>query len=133
MSRNICKKVKMRKKNFSFLIYFFYLSSAVFSLLSANSPSDYLLFSTEHGYLQHTKKALQNGANVNVKDYFQRTPLMYASASGNLEIVQLLLKHGASLSINERDRDGKTAFMFAKEKGFKKIMQILLEYGAREE
>lgn len=101
--------------------------------ISAISPSDYLLFSTERGYVQHTKKALQNGANVNAKDYFRRTPLMYASGSGSVEIVQLLLQHGASVGINDRDRDGKTAFMFAKEKGFAKIMEILLEYGAREE
>lgn len=101
--------------------------------LIANSSTDYLLFSVEKNHLQHTKKALQQGANVNAKDYFLKTPLMYACENGNLEIVKILLTYGASISINERDRFGKTAFMYAKEKGSLPIMNLLIEYGAKQE
>lgn len=101
--------------------------------LYANSATDYLFFSVEKNYLQHTKKALQQGANVNAKDYFLKTPLMYACENGNLEIVKSLLYYGAAISINERDRYGKTAFMYAKEKGYQNIMNLLLEYGAKQE
>jgi ankyrin repeat protein len=122
------ERVMLRKFS-RFLFVFGLLVLGLNSVLST-SPSDYLIFSAERGHLQHTKKALHNGANVNTKDYFKRTALMYASGNGSIEIVKLLLHRGAAVGINERDRDGKTAFMFAKEKGFAKIMEILLEYGA---
>lgn len=121
----------------SFWIFLSFLFILAFQItifgLYANSTTDYLLFSVEKNYLQHTKKALQQGANVNAKDYFQKTPLMYACENGNLEIVKILLLYGASVSINERDRYGKTAFMYAKEKGYQNIMKLLIDYGAIQE
>ncbi|MCB1142019.1 MAG: ankyrin repeat domain-containing protein [Leptospiraceae bacterium] len=101
-----------------------------FVLTADNSANDYLLFSTEKGYLQHVKKALQQGASVNSKDYFRRTPLMYAVISGNEEIVNLLFLHGASANINTKDRDGNSALDYARKMKFKKIEKILLEFGA---
>ena len=42
---------------------------------------------------------LSLGANPNVKNIFGWTPLMYAASRGNLEIIQLLINHGADLNI----------------------------------
>lgn len=103
------------------------------SNLSAVAPSDYLLFSTERGYIGHVKKALAQGADVNVRDYFKKTPLIYASSYGDIEIVKLLLKYGAAEGIDIRDRDGKSAYTHAKLKGFTQIMNLLKQYGASEE
>ena len=104
-----------------------------FELKSQNSPTEYLIFSVERGYINHTKKAIKAGGNVNARDYFKKTPLIYASETGNLEILSLLLKHGAATSINARDRDGKTALFYAKEKKFTKITEVLIQYGAKDE
>lgn len=103
------------------------------SFLYAVAPSDYLLFSTEKGYIGHVKKALAQGADVNVRDYFKKTPLIYASSYGDIEIVKLLLKYGAAEGIDHRDRDGKSAYTHAKLKGFTQIMNLLKHYGASEE
>ncbi len=117
--------------SFSIAFLHFYQNTSFY--LYANSSTDYLIFSIEKNHIQHTKRALQQGGNVNGKDYFQKTPLMYACENGSLEIVKLLLSYGAAISINERDRQGKTAFMYAKEKGYHKIMKLLLDYGAVQE
>ena len=103
------------------------------SYLYAVAPSDYLLFSSEKGYIGHVKKALAQGADVNVQDYFKKTPLIYASSYGDIEIVKLLLKYGAAEGIDIRDREGKTAYTHAKLKGFTQIMNLLKQYGASEE
>ena len=55
-------------------------------------------------------------------------PLEEAAASGNLSIVQLLVKHGADL--NHRDRDGWSPIHWAAEEGHLEIVRLLLDYGA---
>ena len=53
---------------------------------------------------------------------------MNFSQNGHAETVELLLKQGAS--VNVEDADGKTALMFASEKGHTKTSEVLLKYGA---
>ena len=45
---------------------------------------------------------LSCGVNVNVRDYDERTPLMIACASSNIDIVEMLLKHGADPNATNR-------------------------------
>ena len=45
---------------------------------------------------------LRCGVNVNVRDYDERTPLMIACASSNIDIVEMLLKHGADPTATNR-------------------------------
>lgn len=127
----------MRQSVFLFIRIFLRFSVILLiffsSRLNAVAPSDYLLFSAEKGYIGHVKKALAQGADVNVQDYFKKTPLIYASSYGDVEIVKLLLKYGAAEGIDIRDRDGKTAYTYAKLKGFTQIMNLLKHYGASEE
>lgn len=59
------------------------------------------------------KSLLENNADVNWRDGFNSTPLMYAASKGNIEIVDLLLKYGAD--INANDGMGNTVLTAAKE------------------
>ena len=101
-------------------------------LYSISPISDYLLFSSEKGHVQNVKKALQSGADINSRDYFGRTSLIYASMRGDIEMVTILMKFGAAASMNFKDRNGKTALDYAKENKYEKVQGILKEYGAQE-
>ena len=65
--------------------------------------------------LEQIRLQIENGADVNAKDYNGEKPLVNAVRNGNLEIVQLLIEHGAD--VNAKDNDGKTAESY---KGAKK-------------
>ncbi|KAL5471543.1 hypothetical protein EMCRGX_G029667 [Ephydatia muelleri] len=57
------------------------------------------------------------------------TPLMRtAMLSGNTQVAQVLIQHGANLNLT--DADGKTALMMASLGGFHDLAQLLLQHGA---
>jgi len=58
------------------------------------------------------------------------SPLMWAAAQGNLNMVQNLLL-AVNIDINEKGPDGWTALVFAAAMGHLKICQYLLQHGAR--
>ena len=63
--------------------------------------------------------------DVNKSDYDKRTPLHLAASEGNLEIVELLIQHGAQLT---KDRWGNTAYsevLNNKSDKFNKIREYL--------
>ncbi|CAM9598141.1 unnamed protein product [Choristocarpus tenellus] len=51
------------------------------------------------------------GANVNCKDYWQRTPLHLASATGNVDLIRFFLQRGAD--VNTQDVDLRTPLHLA--------------------
>jgi ankyrin repeat protein len=75
---------------------------------------------------------LERGAEINPISS-EGTPLYSASISRaeRLEIVRLLLKHGADVHIRATGR--KAPFEVATDKGYTQIAQLLLEYGADKE
>jgi ankyrin repeat protein len=81
------------------------------------------------GQTEEVKILLRYTEDVNVKDILGQTPLHGAAIHGDrLEIVELLVKHGADPNI--RDREGRTAFYLAVTKGKIPAAKLLLEYGA---
>ncbi len=61
---------------------------------------------------------LERGAPVNARQGSSEggfTPLMEAALNGQVEMVELLMRHGADASL--KDRDGKTAADHARERG----------------
>lgn len=71
------------------------------------------------------KLLLEKGANPNVVNERAKTPLMNAAASGDEEIVQLLLDAGAASTLNQMDVDGRTAYDHAIAKGRVEIAEKL--------
>jgi ankyrin repeat protein len=66
--------------------------------------------------------------NINEIDNYGHTPLQYAAESGCLEIVKLLLKHGAS--INDGGRGTGTALHYASRNNHLEIVRELIKQGA---
>ncbi|EAY16504.1 hypothetical protein TVAG_348140 [Trichomonas vaginalis G3] len=71
---------------------------------------------------------LNNGADINSKEYYGKTALHYAAESK--EIVELLLLH--KIDINTKDMFGRSAFNYAAAKDCKEVIQILISNGADE-
>lgn len=71
---------------------------------------------------------IQCRANINVKNEFGRTPLMYFYNNGYNYITKLLINHGAN--INEMDNKNKTTLFIACENSQAVIVELLLKKGA---
>ena len=70
------------------------------------------------------KLLLENGAEVNATDNIENfTPLMYAAAEGNVEVVKILLENDADISMV--DKDGDDAETFARQNNHSEIVEIL--------
>ncbi|PWU05522.1 MAG: hypothetical protein C5B51_14245 [Terriglobia bacterium] len=75
------------------------------------------------------EKLLAAGANPNLVAANGESPLMAASRSGKLEIVQALLEHGADVNAKENVR-GQNALMWAVSQKHADVVRMLLEHGA---
>jgi ankyrin repeat protein len=114
----VVPKVKIIFQVIPFILIFIFLSSNV---VYAAISSEEFLDLCKRGSTQEIKKALQDGADVNVHNIRGQTALMHAverliSSSMNerderlLELV-LLIVHGAD--VNAKDNEDRTALMFA--------------------
>lgn len=58
---------------------------------------------------------IQNGADVNIVDYYGRTPIFMAARNGNQKIVESLIR--ANADVNLADKTGTTPLQRARERG----------------
>ena len=78
--------------------------------------------------LQIIKFLLDNGANINAKDKYNTSVLMYALRSPIYGVVKLLLDNGANVNFKNRNKD--TALMRAcKNTNNINIIQLILDRG----
>jgi ankyrin repeat protein len=94
---------------------------------SGNAGID-LLESAKLGQADRVKDLLARGASVHAVDRRGFTPLMWACASGNLAVANLLLGNGAS--VDARARDGLTPLMLASANGFIDLTRALILRGS---
>lgn len=73
--------------------------------------------------IEIVRSLLKHKADVNWKDGFQTTALMYAAASGSKEMVELLLNSGAD--IKAKDGMGNTVLSAAKESGNEEVVKLI--------
>lgn len=74
------------------------------------------------------RELLKSGANPNVRDDEQRTPLHQAVLGNSVGLIGLLLESGADL--NAKDNQGFTALHFAAQEFLPEIVRILVGRGA---
>lgn len=66
---------------------------------------------------------LKNKADVNWKDAFNTSPLMYAASGGSLELLELLLSYGADVKAD--DGKGNTVLSAAEESRNKEVIELI--------
>ena len=88
----------------------------------ANETLSPLCNAVVQGDLETVKKMVEFGSDVNEKSNGM-TPLMIAARYNRVEIVELLLKNGANISL--KDSNGKTALQHAERSNAKETVAIL--------
>ncbi len=71
------------------------------------------------------KKAIDAGANINVKNRGGRTALMYNAFRGQLDIVELLLRLGADINVG-----GNAVLMLVTPQCYMNVIRLLISAGA---
>ena len=75
------------------------------------------------------KLLIANGADINYKDYGDKTALMYAAEKGLKDVVKLLIEKGAD--VNAVNKNGQSALTLATEYKKMDIVKILKKKGAK--
>ena len=57
-----------------------------------------MLSAAGNGYLEIVKILEENGADINVKNKFDNTPLIWAAINGHFEVVRFLQDKGCQIS-----------------------------------
>lgn len=84
--------------------------------------------SAKEGNLEAIRELLGPELDVNTVDKkFGKTPLCWAAEYGQLEVVKLLLNHGADFSL--ADLIGRKPLLWAARYGYKRVVQLLLDRG----
>ncbi|KAH6981804.1 hypothetical protein BKA56DRAFT_549653 [Ilyonectria sp. MPI-CAGE-AT-0026] len=71
----------------------------------------------------------QIGINIDSKDSYGRTPLIWAAKGGHEAVVRLLLDRGADIEAADED-EGQTPLLWAAEEGYEAVVRLLLDRGA---
>ena len=78
--------------------------------------------------LGRVKDLVEQGADVNAKDKYGRTPLYVASEEGHIDVVKYFVELGAD--VEAKDRFGKTPLHVASRNGHIDVVKYLVEHGA---
>ena len=85
-----------------------------------------LLYGSTGPFPETVSALLDKGADPNIVDSNEHfTPLMHAAAEGNLDVVKILVDHGADLSMTDVDNDN--AESFARQAGHLQVAAYLRE------
>lgn len=90
-----------------------------------------LIEASYHGRFSEVKRLLEDikiPFNVNAKDEWGYTALIYASREGHHDIVKFLLEHGCSASLQNMAND--TALHWAVHRRHPKVVEMLVHKGA---
>lgn len=101
--------------------------------INSNVGLHYIMKGSENGRLDHVmigkNKALTNDlSNIHITDTSGKTPLIYASIGGYVDVVKFLLQNG--VNPNTATRYNQRAIDSVKNKSRLDITKLLIEYGA---
>jgi BRCA1-associated RING domain protein 1 len=72
-------------------------------------------------------REIKNGADCNVQNRDQQTPLHVACRHGHLKVAQILIDHGAQIEV--ANGHGETPLQIAKSRGYVDIVRLLVLEG----
>jgi ankyrin repeat protein len=87
-----------------------------------------LIVSAINGDIDGVRRALKDGASINVRDVRGRSALLIATYRNDVEMAQVLIAAGAD--VNARDNIEDTPFLYAGAEGRNDILRMALEAGA---
>lgn len=97
-------------------------------MTSSNNINEALLLASKEGNLEGVIFLLAQGADVNVKDQENATPLMRSVSRNYIDIVKILLEKGAD--VNAENDWGYTPLKYATKLNLKEMEQHLRDAGA---
>ena len=111
-----------------------FLSIGIVLVMVVFNGCNRLTYKTIHeaaakGDLADVKRHLQKGADVNIKDDNDWTPLLYSAFYGKKDVVVFLIKQGADVNAASRIT-GWTPLHVAADKGHLEVVKILVSAGA---
>jgi ankyrin repeat protein len=80
-------------------------------------------------HLVAVEALIQAGAQVDLANNENITPLMIAAYNGHLQVCEMLINLGRA-NVHHRDRSGKTALVLASYEGHAPVVRLLLAHGA---
>lgn len=80
------------------------------------------------GDTERLKKYIDSGGSIEVRDEWNRTPIIFASSKGREGVVRLLVDCGADL--DARGYRGASAIIHATNHGYEHIVQLIADRGA---
>ena len=87
-----------------------------------------LLKAAEDGDARRIEERLANGADIEAKDKYGRTPLIIAAVEGHVAALKLLLEKGSN--VRATNPYGRMALHFAAGNGQAEVVRVLLAHGA---
>jgi ankyrin repeat protein len=88
-----------------------------------NFEMSLLMLSVQQDQFKMVKLLVDHKVEIDWKDWFGSTALMYAANKGNVEIIGYLLKNGAD--VHFKDKDGNTVLSAAKEGNHPEAIKLI--------
>jgi len=85
----------------------------------------HFLEAAKSGDKAKVERLLKAGADVDAKDHYGMTALMWASKNGHKETVDILIKNKADVNAKDNN-NGMTALMWASWQGYEEIVDVLI-------
>ena len=92
------------------------------------TPLDFASLGGRHNEHRVAQLLIEHGADPDTRDVEGFTPLHRASSSGRVEIVCLLIEHGANVEANDYQVTGRTPLDVASGEQREKIIKLLSEH-----
>ncbi|KAM7220562.1 Ankyrin repeat-containing domain protein [Rhypophila decipiens] len=89
-----------------------------------------LEWAAENGNTEMAEQLLEEGADVNIRDSLQMTPLHLSIRNGHTVISEILLDRGADIEARDDDKSGETPIMWAIERNRPKLVEFFISKGA---
>jgi hypothetical protein len=89
----------------------------------SKAKNNNLLEAVRNNELDKVKQAIKEGADVNIEDYYQGTPLMIAAGTNDIEIVRELIKAGAD--VNKKIQFGTALSVAAINRNIEAVKELI--------